>query len=361
MLKKLVFSLVFLGAAVILFQQRDNLLKPKKEPKSEAKKVISAPTKIPKREVENKLSVFIPYWDVPTNFAQVAAYDRLIYFGITPTTSGINTTEQGYLKLAAFAQIAGPKEDYLTLRMTDSDQNFTILENLQLQDKIIQETISLAQKNGFDGIVLDLELFSLFSDKVESQITTFVKDFYEKARAENLKLALTIYGDVFHRRRPYELNSLAKNSDEIIIMAYDFHKSKGEPGPNFPFSDTKKYNYNFQKMIDDFTKIVPHQKLSVAFGMFGYDWLVDEAKRPIKEATAMSFLDIKKEFLTNCQWKNCLVLTDKKTKEKEVNYIDRTGGLHIVFFEDQESLEVKREYLKKYGIGNIIYWVYGYF
>lgn len=353
MLKKFLFFLIVLGLTIFAVNQ----FSAKQDKKSSAAKKqdnTSSEQTQQTKEIKIQKAAFVPYWSVTDQYYNAHDYNRFFYFGVAPNTSGINQDEAGYLGLSDFVRnFSDLKEKYLTLRMLDTDVNFATLKNTGLQDKIIHETIETAIKTEFTGVVLDFEIFSLFDTKVPEQINDFVARFYKELKNNNLKFALTIYGDVFFRPRPFDLEFLSKNSDEIIIMAYDYHKSGGEPGPNFPLPE-------FKKMIDEFTRVVPADKLTVAFGMFGYDWLVDEKKRPVRRAKSMSLAEIKKEFVTDCKWKNCLITRDEKQAEIEVNYIDPTGGLHIVWFEDEKSVEIKTRYLQEAGIDSLAYWAYGY-
>ena len=82
-----------------------------------------------------------------------------------------------------------------------------------------------------------------------------------------------------------------------MIMAYDFHKVKGNPGPNFPLNGKETYGYDLQKMTDDFLQFVPPEKLTIIFGLFGYDWVIDDKNNALQSGEALSYLQIKQKFL----------------------------------------------------------------
>lgn len=305
-------------------------------------------------------SIFVPYWADFKTALELNDYDRVIYFGISPTLQGYNEDEIGYSRLGDFTIGAGDKEKFLTIRMIDTDTNLNILQNKKSWAKIINDSLDIAEEYKFNGIVLDLEISSLpFADTMKD-INAFVQDFYTQTKARNLYFAITLYGDTFYRKRTYDVKFLSENSDEVMIMAYDLHKARGEPGPNFPLKGKEKYGYDYEALLNDFFIVSP-EKISVIFGMYGYDWIVDEKKRPIKPASSLSFLEIKKKFIDNCEWKNCVVLRDRQSAETEVNYIDEQSLYHIVWFEDPKSTADKKNFLEKKGVKGIIYWAYGYF
>ncbi len=306
-------------------------------------------------------SLFVPYWALTQEKIPSDTYDQFIYFGIAVNDNGIDKEESGYVGLARFVGISGTTEKLLTIRMLDAKSNFAVLKDQALQQKIITETIATAKQYGFKGIVLDLEISSLPFASVTNQMDSFVKDFSNAAKKENLTFSMMFFGDTFYRLRSYDVLSLAKYLDYAFIMAYDFSKARLDPGPNFPLSGKEKYGYDFTVMVNDFLNVIPKEKLTVVFGMFGYDWTVDENKKSIKQAVSLSLYQIKEKFLTNCRFKNCSIKRDETSAETEVRYTDAKGDSHIVWFEDEVSATKKQEFLKEQGINSIGFWAYSFF
>lgn len=314
-------------------------------------------------------SIFVSYWADMDNL-DLSDYQRAIYFGVAPTLSGINILDAGYAKLDDFVSAAGEKETWLTLRIVDTDLATTILENQAAWPRIAESTVKAATDNGFEGILIDLELGILPVGKAANQITGFTKYFADYTHQQDLKVGMAVYGDTYYRGRPYDLKEIQKDMDEMMIMAYDFHKAIGEPGPNFPLSGLDKYGYDFQIMIKDMLTEIPAKKISVIFGMYGYEWIVDEQKRPLKAATALSYKEIKKKYLNRCKDSTCLVRRDEESTETEINYVESVykedtkeyvSAPKIIWYEDMESVRRKSAYLQKMGINKISFWTYGYF
>jgi len=322
-------------------------------------------------------SIFVPYWaDITDLTKESDEYDRYIYFGLETTADyGLRIKDQSHFD--KFNKDVSNKDKWMTVIMTNTDVNIEVLKNKKSWEKIFNQAITHAEENKFNGIVMDLEMSVLPFENVVQDINNFIKEFSTKIHEKNIKLALIIYGDTFYRKRPYDLFSLNKYCDEIMVMAYDFHKSRGEPGPNFPFdrrssnegdSNSQQYDYDFKTMIKDFLRFIPPEKLTVVFGMYGYDWQVDEKKRPSIQAKTLTFNEIKEEFLNKCKWESCVIRRDDISKETEIDYInskiENNVGLinyHIVWFEDEKSAAIKQKYLLEKGIGSVGYWAWGYF
>lgn len=306
-------------------------------------------------------SIFVPYWSISSQLSQTS-YDSYIYFGISASNTGIATTDDGYKKIATFLSLVpeGHKK-LLAVSMVDQNVNEEVLHDNALSKIITSQAVDIAQKNGFDGIVLDLEYSALSFDSVTQSVTSFSANFAKEAEAHNLSFYQAIPGDSVYRVKPYNLTALGQAADGIFVMAYDFHKAKGNPGPNFPFKRLEDEDYDFQTMTTDFLKNIPASKMTVVFGMFGYDWQVDSKNRSTAPATSLSDSQIQQEFSDTCLFYGCKTKRDPLTHETEISYTDSSGNTHIVWFEDSDSAGVKAEYLKQMGIGSISFWAYGYF
>lgn len=280
------------------------------------------------KTITDMKSVFVPDWNLSEETVLHNGYDRWIYFG-------------GKEKLPLFIGAFQDKNLWATVKVDSVEE----LKNVDLSD---YDGIKIR------GVVLDLEINGIATDKFTKDINDGVKSVYTNAKAKGLNMAIAMYGDLFYRKRPYDLKALDQYSDEIMVMAYDFHKSYGEPGENYPYSD-------FKKMVDDYLEIIPANKLTVIFGMYGYDWTMKEGK-PLKPAESLSLFEIRSRFLKKrCLEDDCVVKTNENTREKSVSYRGEDGYEHLVYFEDEESVGLKTEYLKEKGIGSTSFWAWGNF
>lgn len=305
-------------------------------------------------------SLFVPYWNVES-LQNLKEYDRLIYFGITVNETGVNRDDQGFANMQKFSSQTAGIPTLLTLRMLDSDTNIAILKDPGAQKMLAAEVADIAEEYDFAGVVLDLELSVLPFTNVKDQISDFITVLDSEFELRSQHFAVALYGDTYFRARPYDVKQIAQSADEIFIMAYDFHKSRGEPGPNYPFSAKEKYGYDFKTMVSDFSADIQPENINVIFGMYGYNWTLGKQGKPLKAATAFSLNDAREMFYPRCNYTSCSVKRDKDSAEMNVTYVDNEGYKNESWFEDEESVEIKSEYLKQQGIGSISYWVNGYF
>lgn len=359
MVKKIGLLIVFLVFGVFLYIRFFSNNNPSKTSVSTS----ISPTKVQEIKPAKKESsvIFVPYWTVG-NFSNLNEYDSLIYFGIAADTDGIIRNEAGYENIDQFMALgSSDQKKFLAVRMIDAALNSKILNNKEIGEKIIDDSIEIAKEKYFDGIVLDFEMNALGFDSVIQGISRFYEQFSKKTKDAKLDFWITLYGDTFYRGRPYDVKRIALVSDEILIMAYDFHKSRGNPGPNFPMEGKNRYGYDFETMITDFLSVVKKDKLTVVFGMYGYNWTIDAKNQSIESAKALSLNEIQQKFLTDCEYKECKTRRDDNSKELYVTYQDEQSQNHIVWFEDEKSIEEKKKYLKTIGIERVGYWAYSYF
>lgn len=306
-------------------------------------------------------SVFIPYWALGQDDLSIIPYDKIYYFGVTIDSNGVIKDEPGYKGLES-RNCPNSQECILVLRMLDHSITEEILQSPVSQQKIIKETLELTNTHFFQGVALDLEISGLISDGMKGQINDFVQQFYTSTNKNYKTLSFIIYGDNYYRGRPYDMKFISSHSDEVMIMAYDLSKSYGEPGPNFLFekrpSDSEG-GYDFKTMIADFKNDIEPKKITVIFGMYGYDWTLNAQGLPLKRGEAITINQIRK--MTNDKTQNSIQTQNLKSKEKKIEYVDAENQKHVIWYEDEESAAIKSQYLQEQGIGSVSYWAYGYF
>ncbi len=350
-MKKILFGLLllFLGGLIIFWHKSPAIPKKVSSP---------TPTSHPQPMVALTHSVlFVPYWTLDS---LAPGYDTYVYFGITPNSNGIDTTDNGYNNLLAFASLAGNSHTLLAVRMLDKDFTATVLENTTLREQIIQASIATAQMYHFDGIVLDLEYSGIAFPSVTKSITDFSTTFAKETKSQNLSYYQMFAGDTFYLARPFDVAAIAKDADGIYVMSYDFHKANGTPGPNFPLEQLPDADYDFTNMLSDFSRVVPKNKLTIIFGMFGYDWTVDGQGRPIKSGESLTTAQITKKFIPHCPFAKCSV-QQNNAGETNITYVDAQGQRHIVWFENLLSVAKKETVLRRQGFSQVGFWANGYF
>ena len=377
-MKKIIILFLLLAGFYFIFVNKKNT-------KSTISSTNKQPLQIENKEIKSKNSLFVPYWALGKRDYVSSLYDAYYYFGITVDQKGLIKTEPGYTGLAQFS-CPNKKKCYLVIRMLDNEISKSILTDIKTQEIVIKQTLNIADMYSFSGVALDLELSGIFNGELTGQISSFVQRYYTSTKKNYKTFSFIVYGDNYYRKRPFDIKSIGTYSDEVMVMAYDFHKNYGEPGPNFPFDRRPvrrslneggslgeggnfNYGYNFQQMIFDFSADVSPKKLTIIFGMYGYDWTLNAQGLPLKRGKAVTVKEIDimtndKSQITN-QFPSFVKTTEGKqnlnSKEKKIEYIDAENFKHVIYYEDEESAAIKADYLRKVGIGSVSFWAWGYF
>ena len=327
----------------------------------------SVPTHSPVKNVTS--SIFIPYWSTAQGKVD-PQYSSYYYFGIRPNRDGSIEDELGYQKVVVMQEIP-ENQKKLALRLLDPSITEVFLTDSTAQKKLISEVKKILIGKMFSGIILDIEVPFTFNQNKKEQITQLVQNMCTAVKEDYKTCRVLIYGDFSYRNRPYDLKKIGEAVDTILLMAYDFHPPSGEPGPNFPLSrrnvseggpETLDYGYDFKQMVADARALVPVDKIEVVFGMYGYDWTLNEQGIPLKEAKALTLKELKSTIQNSEKAQaSSFKLQTNDAKEKSIQYIDEEGRKHIIWYEDEESAAIKTKYLQSQGIWHISYWAYSYF
>lgn len=187
---------------------------------------------VPKKitqQTEKREYIFVPYWSFTKNIV-TDSENSLIYFGLGVNEEGLELEDDGFDKLEDFVDFTpNATERIMAIRMTDKNVNAQILKNPLMQEKIASTASKLAKEFEFDGVLLDYETSAFGFDTTTNNITSFFTLFGDSAKKDGLKFYVTLYGDTFFRARPYDVKKIGELADKVLIMSYDFSKSRGNP------------------------------------------------------------------------------------------------------------------------------------
>jgi len=94
--------------------------------------------------------------------------------------------------------------------------------------------------------------------------------------------------------------------------------------------------------------------------MYGYDWTLNEQGTPLKSAKVLTLKEIQ-ALNSKMLHVTSYMLHGNNAREKNIQYVDAEGQKHIIWYEDEESAQIKTNYLQEQGISKVSYWAYGYY
>jgi len=155
---------------------------------------------------------------------------------------------------------------------------------------------------GYSRLMQDLTL-AMHHQQRQLRMTTLVRD-QGQLNYENLPAYISDYA------------AISRVVDQLILMAYDYHWSSGDPGPIAPL-DWIRNVWNYVETYNP-----PPGRLAIALPAYAYDWPVDSSGKTLEEAT-----DLTPTQVSAADWPR----VGGQDGETHYTYRDGQGGLHQVW------------------------------
>jgi len=338
----------------------------------------------PHTKLDKHVMGFLPYWRVSDSKSiRPELLSEVNYFSISPDADGSirkvsgNQTEPGWREfnspevgnLIAKTQIMGA-EFTLTLVTHENTVIESILDNPNAQDKLITELVQEMKTRNIDGVNIDFEYLGDPDDKYKEAFTTFSEKLNKTLEEKDpeAKLSLSLMPLAVREKSIYNFGKLSPLYDHFIGMSYDFYGVSSDiAGPISPMTGFKdnKFFFDVETMYEDYTKVLPKEKIVMGVPYYGWDWAVEDGKTinsktlpaddPHNYAAVMSYArfrenkDLKKD---QCTW-------DDYAQETWCWY-SKDGVEHQVWLNDEKSLGVRYDYVKKQDFAGVAVWVLTY-
>lgn len=251
----------------------------------------------------------------------------------------------GYLNedILGYAKSHGIRPIIVINNLTDNfDQVLadSVLKNSYARRNLISNILKVLSK-GYAGVNIDIENLSYAQRSIFNSFLTELKSQL------NGKYMLSVAIPAITHDSPdnnwsggFDYAKIGEIADEVILMTYDEHWFKGEPGPiaSYPWVE-KALNYAISK--------IPKEKILLGVANYGYDW----ASTGNKVVTADSVKRLQTIYGGKIYWSDYY---------KEAYYQYEDGVKHQVWFENEYSLKYKLDLARKLGIEGVALWRLGF-
>jgi spore germination protein len=136
-------------------------------------------------------------------------------------------------------------------------------------------------------------------------------------------------------------------ADFVILMTYEWGWSGGPPMAVAPIPQVRQ-------VLDYAVSVIPRQKIIMGAPLYGYDWTL-----PYKKGNPFAKRIAPQEAADLAIKKGADVKYDNKAHAPWFNYTDDKGKKHVVWFENEQSMQAKFNQVKDYGLRGVAYWVLG--
>lgn len=227
--------------------------------------------------------------------------------------------------------------DNFSNEVSSNVQSEVVLSKASARARIIDNLIADVTAKGIDGINLD---FEGLKDAAGVHYVQFIRELGIRCREKGIVLSVDDYVPAPFNRF-YNIKEQGKMCDYVVIMAYDEHYAGGDEGSVSSISYVRDG-------ISDTLKDVPADKVICGLPVYTRLWNVS-GSNVTSQAIGMQ---------TAAAW--------VKNNNAELEWDDSTGqyycekdtseGIKMMWLEDEKSLELKMDAVKKSGITGVAIW-----
>ncbi|WP_404469282.1 glycosyl hydrolase family 18 protein [Sutcliffiella horikoshii] len=223
-----------------------------------------------------------------------------------------------------------------------------ILNDMQVQNKFLDNVVATAKKYNFKDIHFDFEYLRP-ADK--EAYNTFLRKARDRFKKEGwlISTALAPKTKADQKGKWYEAHDYKAHGeivDFVVIMTYEWGYSGGPPMAVSPIGPVREVlEYAITEM--------PSEKIMMGQNLYGYDWTLPfvqggEFAKAISPQAAI-------ELAAN---NNVAIAYDEEAQAPTFKY-SKDGKEHEVWFEDARSIQAKFDLIKELNLRGISYWKLG--
>lgn len=255
-----------------------------------------------------------------------------------------------------FRQIADGNDVTLMMAITniENDQfsaevGRIILNNEDIQNKLLTNIVQTAKKYGFRDIHFDMEYLRPEDRNAYNRFLRKAKDRF-KREGWLLSTALAPKTSAGQKGRWYEAHDYKAHGeivDFVVIMTYEWGYSGGPPMAVSPIGPVRK--------VLEYAKTeIPSRKIMMGQNLYGYDWTLPFVQGgPFAKAVSpQRAIELASKYNVPIQY-------DINAQAPHFNYTDENNKKHEVWFEDARSIQAKFDLVKELDLRGVSYWKLG--
>ncbi len=290
-----------------------------------------------------------PYWGDDLDTVVWDQLSHIAIFGVELEDDGSLSGTHHWTDAAEQAVALGEHYDvrvHLCLIGFDDDIQASVLPSATKRARAIGELVELVDAYGAHGVNVDIEGLD---DELKQDLTTFIQEL--RAQVDDLFIATP----AVDWTGAYDYDELAAASDGLFIMAYGYHHSSGDPGPNSPLTGGDPWS---EKAIDwtveDYRDNgAPDDKIIVGLPLYGRNWPSVDNSVPgeaTEEGSSVTWVtSIQQGESYGRQW-------DSVTSTPYA-FPDST---HQLWYDDHQSIEAKIGWSLDQGLQGVGFWALTY-
>jgi len=321
-----------------------------------------------KKEKKIKVMGFLPTWMIGKTVEYTNEINYLIFLGVEVDEKGnliwddqskkINS--ETYLKQKNLIWENGGK-NILGIKLFTDEKIDSLMASTEAKSNLISQLKALRQTEKFDGINVDFE----YQGNPMAVLSEEMIDFMAKLKESGLgEISLDIFVNTINKGSVEQINNLVNSVDNLIIMAYDFHR----PGVDYAGAvapiESKPGDRNIMEVVEKILSLnINKEKVVMAYPLYGYEWKTytkDFEGQVIRGWYQMaSWARVKKLLADTAFVETSAVKWDELSMTPWVVF-EEEGEIHQIYFENEKSLKIKLDLVNQNQFGGIGFWALGY-
>ncbi|MDF2699605.1 MAG: glycoside hydrolase family 18 [Haloplasmataceae bacterium] len=224
-----------------------------------------------------------------------------------------------------------------------------ILENKELQNKLIDNIIRTAKSENFSDIHFDMEFLRPVDRENYIAFLTLAK---ERLSQNGLLMSVALAPKTSAEQvgpwyEAHDYGAIGEIADFVVLMTYEWGYSGGPPLPVSPLP-------NVREVVEYALTEMPASKIMLGQNLYGYDWTLPfvQGGEFAKAISPQRAIEIARTYNVPIQY-------DEKNQAPFIEYTDENGKEHIIWFEDARSIQAKFDLVKELKLRGVSYWKLG--
>ena len=225
----------------------------------------------------------------------------------------------------------------------------TIMNNEQVQERMLSNIIRIAQAGGFSDVHFD---FEFLRPQDREAYNSFLRKAAKRLHVAGLLMSTALAPKTsadqegqWYSAHDYKVHG--EVADFVVIMTYEWGYSAGPPMPVSPIEPVRQ-------VLEYAKSEIPAEKIMMGQNLYGYDWTLPFVPGG-QYAQALS-----PQAAITLARDNFAIIEYDYTEQTPFFHYWRGGAEHIVWFEDARSIRAKFDLLKALGLRGISYWKLGF-
>lgn len=317
-----------------------------------------------KKEKEIKVMGFLPTWMIGKTVEYTDEINYLIFLGVEVDEKGNliwdgqskKINNETYLKQKELIWQNGGK-NILGIKLFTDEKIDNLMASAEAQNNLLNQLKQLKKENSFDGINVDFEYQGNPTAVLSEEMVGFMTKLKESDLGE---ISLDIFVNTINKGSAEQIGALINSVDNLIIMAYDFHR----PGVDYAGAvapiESKPGDRNIMEVVEKILSLnINKEKIVMAYPLYGYEW---------KTYTKDFESQIDRGWYQMASWNRVKELIKEKQLEISWDELSMTpwlvfeedGEIHQIYFENEKSLKAKLDLVKQNQLGGVGFWALGY-